>query len=318
LDSAQAEHAAAAPVYFINVGGQLTDTAFDTTYNVDIKLLPFDQHGNVISEGDATEIALTMAVRERRPYPPTFLDLNSVQYPSGTVSLDVQQGANEDTKGIKVEFNRRDFRIYDEVSQNHTDAETVDPTFPAANTTQYAVEVWKDPSGTPALLYTTGWQATATDYAYRSTILRYLDGVLPTELLIKIKTRHTYEAVVYEAIQELIWEFDAGSAELTGDFNLGALADLGVSNVWTAPTTGTYACTIGHVNSGGPIEYRLNGGGWNTAIATSAASGDITGVTASDTIEVRSNGLSLSGVNETIMKIDSPSSAVDAYAIFKV
>ena len=64
--------------------------------------------------------------------------------------------------------------------------------------------------------------------------------------------------------------------------------------------------------------YRLNCGGWNTAIATDAVSGDITGVTASDTIEVRSNGLSLPGVNETIMRIDSPSSAVDAYAIFKV
>lgn len=320
LDSAQGAHSSAAAVYFIGVGGELTDTSFDTTYNVHIRLLPFDLHGNMVDEEhpSLTQIAVAMATRERRPYPPTFMDLNSTQYPSGTVSLDVQHGANEDTKGIKVEFNRRDFRIYDEASQNHTDAETIDPTFPAANNTQYAVEVWKDPSGTPTLLYTTGWQATAADYAYRSTILRHLDGVLPSELLIKIKTRHTHTSVVYEARYTLDFEFDAASSELTGDFNFGSLADLAVSNSWTAPDTGSYSCTIGHVNSGGPIQYRLNGGGWLTAIATSSASGSIPGVTANDTIEVRSNGLTLTGVNETIMKVDSPSSAEDAYAIFEV
>lgn len=318
LDSAQAEHADATSVYFIGVGGELTDTAFTTTYNVHIKLLPFDDKGNVVSEASANQIAITMNNREKRPYPPTFMDLNSTQYPAGTVSLDVQHGANEDTKGIKVEFNRRDYRIYDEVSQNHTDASTINNDFPTNNTTEYAVEVWKDPSGTPALLYTTGWQSTATDYAYRSTILRYLDGVLPSELLIKVKTRHTYSAVVYEALYKLEWDFASSSSELSGDFNFGSLTDTEVSNSWTAPDTGSYSCSIGHVNSGGPIEYRLNGGSWNTAIATSSATGNIPGVTASDTIEVRSNGLTLTGVNETIMKVNSPASAEDAYTIFEV
>lgn len=318
LDSAQDSHAAAAAVYFLNTGGVLTDTAFALTNNVHLRFLPYDIHGNVVSESDGglTQIALTLATRERRPYPPTFMDLNSTQYPAGTVSLDTQHGANEDTKGVEVEWNRRDFRIYDEVSQNHTDAETIDPTFPAANTTEYAVEVYKVVGGTPTLLYTTGWQATAADYAYRSTILRYMDGVIPDEMEVRIKTRHTHTAVVYEAIYTLDWRFDSASTELAGDFNFGALVDLDVSNVWTAPTTGTYNCTIGHVNSGGPIEYRLNGGSWVTAIATSAASGSMTGVTASDTIEVRSNGLTLTGVNETIMKVDSSASAEDAYAIF--
>ena len=320
LDTVGVEHADAVAVYFINTGGQITDTAFDLTNNVHIRMLPFDIHGNIVSEGDGglTQIDLTMSNRERRPYPPTNLELNSTQYPSGTVSLDVQHGSIEDDKGIKVEWNRRDFRIYDEVSQLDVDAETLDASFPAANTTEYAVEVWKDPDTTPVLLYTTGWQSTATDYAYRSAILRYLDGVIPSRLRITIKTRHTHTSVVYEATQTLNWDFDSASSELSGNFNFGALTDLTISNVWTAPDTGSYTCNISTANTGGPIEYRLNGGGWSTAITTSSLTGSIPGVTANDTIEIRSNGLTLAGVSETIFEALSPVSAEDAYAIFEV
>jgi hypothetical protein len=319
LDSAQQSHAAATAVKFIFVGGALTVTAFPLTNNVDIKLLPYDLHGNQVSESDAalTTISLTMANRERRPYPPTFTELNGTQYPTGSVSLDVQQGSIEDDKGIEIEFNRRDYRIYDEVSQNATDAETLDPTFPAANTTEYAIEVWKDPSGTPSLLYTTGWQSTKIDYAYRTAILRYMDGVIPSELRIKIKTRHTFDTVVYEATQTLDWDFLCGSAELSGDQNMGVLGNTEISTSWTAPDTGSYSCTIGRANTAGPIEYRLNGGGWLTCIAQSATTGSMTGVTSGDTIEIRANGLALGGgATETIFRANSPTSAEDAYAIF--
>jgi hypothetical protein len=318
LDSAQASHNDEDAVFFINIGGDMADTSFVLTNTVQMKLLPYDFHGNMVSESDAglTVLSVTMNSRERRPYPPTFMELNSSQYPSGTVSLDIQHGANEDTKGIAVEWNRRDFRIYDEVSQYDVDASTINGDFPANNTTEYAIEVWNDPDGTPALLFTTGWQNTAIDYAYRSTILRYTDGVIPDRLRIKIKTRHVYESVTYEAIQTVDWDFDSASSELAGDFNLGALGDTEVSNSWTAPDTGTYACTIGNANTSGPIEARINGGSWATVISTSSTSGNLTGVTAGDTIEVRSNGLSLSGVNETIFRMDSPVSSEDAYAIF--
>jgi hypothetical protein len=40
LDSAQKEHAANTPVYLIFFGAGLTDTTFDPTFNVDIKLIP--------------------------------------------------------------------------------------------------------------------------------------------------------------------------------------------------------------------------------------------------------------------------------------
>ncbi len=318
LDSAQHSHASAASVLFINAGGTITDTAFTLTNNIHIRLLPFDVHDNVISEGDGdlTQIALTMDNRERRPYCPTFLSVNGTDWNPSPISMDASHGATEDDKGFDVGWTRRDFRIYDEVSQNHTDAETIDPTFPAANTTEYAVEITNDPLGTPTLLYSTAWQSTAADHAFRSTILRYTGGIIPTFIQIAIKTRHIVDAVTFESRYNLDYNFTTASAELTGDFNLGVLENQDVSNAWTAPDTGNYTLTMGHANTGGPIQYRLNGGSWLEAIATSATAGSIPGVTANDTIEVRSNGLTLSGVNETILRIDSPSSAEDAYAIF--
>lgn len=318
LDSAQTLHADEASVYFISIGGELTETSFALTNTVQLKLLPFNLSDDYVSESDPglTVLSVTMSSRERKPYPPTFMVLNSTQYPTGTVSLDVQQGANEDTKGIAVEFNRRDFRIYDEVSQYDTDASAINGDFPSNNTTEYALEVWDDPDGSPSLLYTTGWQSTATDYAYRSTILRYTDGDIPSKLRVKIKTRHVYETVTYEATQTLDWDFDTASSELSGDHNFGVLEDTDVSASWTAPDTGTYSCTIGHANSGGDIEGRINGGSWGTIISSGNTSGNLAGVTAGDTIEIRSNGLTLSGVDETIFRMDSPSSAEDAYAIF--
>ncbi len=317
LDSAQAEHADEAVVYFLSAGTELTATVFNTGNTVELKLLPYDLEGNQVSESDPglTVLSVGMVVRERRPYPPTFMDLNGFQYPVTDVTLDPQQGSNEDEKGIEVEFNRRDYRILDEVSQNHTDAESLDATFPAANTTEYALEVWNDPDGTPALLYTTDWQSTATDYAYRTRVLRYMGGQTPARMRIVIKTRHIVDAVTYEATQQLSFDFDSISPQLNGDQNMGVLSDLETSTSWTAPDTGTYTFSLGHANTGGDIEAQLNGGGWAAIIATGNLTGDLVGVTAADTIEIRANGLSAT-VDETILRIDSPVSDQDGFAIF--
>lgn len=319
LDSAQDDHIETAPVYLINVGGTTTDTAFITTNNVHLRLLPFDFHGNMISELDVglTQIELTMSNREKRPYTPTFLSVNGTDWNPGTISMDASHGATEDDKGFNIGWTRRDFRIYDEVSQNHTDANTIDPTFPAANTTEYAIEIINDPLGSPTSLFTTTWQSTAADHAFRTPILRYTDGVIPTMLKILVKTRHTYDAVVYESHQCLCYDFATASAELAGDFNLGALENQDVSNSWTAPDTGSYDFTMGHANTTGFIQARINGGSWSNVILVNQTSGTLAGVTVGDTIEVRTNtSLTLSGVTETILRINSPSSAEDAYAIF--
>lgn len=321
LDSAQHFHLATAPVYLIMSGGSLTTTSFNTTYNIHIRLLPFDIHGNIVSEGDAglTQIALTMDNRERRPYCPTFLNVNGTDWNPSPISMDASHGATEDDKGFDVGWTRRDFRIYDEVSQNHTDASTINGDFPANNTTEYALEVTNDPLGTPILLFSTAWQSTASDHAFRSTILRYTNGVIPTMLQIAVRTRHVYSSVTYEARYALDYNFITTSAELSGDFNFGALANQVVSNAWTAPDTGSYGFTIGHANTTGFIQARINGGTWGNVILANQTTGTLAGVTAGDTIEVRTNtSLTLSGVTETILRVDSPTSAEDAYAIFTV
>lgn len=316
LDSAQASHADEAAVYFICAGGALTDTAFATTNYVDLKLLPFDVHGNEVSESDGglTTIQLQMANRERRPYPPTFPEVNGTTYPTIAQNLDTQWGSSEDTKGLKIEWNRRDFRIYDETSQYTVDASTINGDFPSNNSTEYAVEIWNDPDGTPTLLFTTGWQSTATDYAYRTEILRYTNGVEPSRLRIKIKTRHTYESVVYEASQTVDWDFDVTSTELDGDHNWGALTASTGSATWTVPDTGTYAFSVGTaLDSGASVEARINGGSWTPVITGGGTGGNLAGVTAGDTIEVRHDDSTSGG--QTLLTVDSPTSAEDAYAI---
>jgi len=200
------------------------------------------------------------------------------------------------------------------VSQHGVDASTINGDFPSNNTTQYAVEVWNDPDGTPTLLYTTGWQSTATDHLYRTEILRWLDGVLPTKLRVKLKTRHTYATVVYAALQTVDWDFDVSSSELSGDHNFGTLSPSETSTSWTAPDTGTYAFSLGTaLDSGALVEARINGGSWGTVISGGASSGNLAGVTAGDTVEVRHDDSASSG--QTILRVNSPTSAEDGYAI---
>jgi len=317
LDTAQQSHADATDVWFIFGGGDLTDTAFTITHNVDLKLLPYDHSGNQVSESDGALVILqeTMNSRERRPYPPTFMEIHTVEYPTGTQTLDTAYGGStEDDKGLRVDWNRRDYRIYDEMSQHAVDASTINGDFPSNNTTQYAVEVWNDPDGTPTLLYTTGWQATATDYVYRTQILRQTAGVVPSRMRLKIKTRHTYSAVVYEATQTLDWDFDTSSAQLAGDKNWGVLAASTASSTWTAPSTGTYNFYLGTaIDSSAKVQARINSGSWVDVITAGGTSGNLAGVTAGDTIEVQHDDSTTGG--ETFLLVDSPSSAEDAYAI---
>ncbi len=318
LDSAMIEHLDTAAVYFINSGSQLTDTAFTITYNVDLKLLPFDTSGNVVSEVDAglTVLQVAMDSRERRPYPPTFLEINGVDYEADPVSMDVQHGANHDTKGFDVAWNRRDYRIFDEVSQNHTDAESIDATFPAANTTEYAEEVWSD-GPSPVLLFTTPWAAAGTEHAYRTAILAHLDGEIPAAIIIKIKTRHVFESVTYEALQKLEYEFLTFSTELADFTNMGVKLNQEISDVFVAPDDGTYDLEMGVANSTGFVQARINGGSWVNEILVNQTSGTITGLTAGDTIEVRSNtSLSLT-TPDTMLIITPPISTTEGgYCIF--
>jgi len=320
MDTAERAHATGATVYFLLGYGALTDTAFPVGNHVDIRLLPYrDSDLAQISESDGglTEIEIDTDYRERKPYPPSQLELNGTVYPSSTVELDTQSGSTEDTKGIEVEFNRRDWRIYDEASQLTTDAEDINSDFPTNNTTQYRMRVYNDPSGANTLLFTVAYATvtkTGSILASRTEILRYTSGVIPTEMRISITARHTDEySVVREADQDLYFDFDTQSTELANDHNWGVVSSVDTyTGNWTAPDTGSYSFKLG--TSGPSIWASVNGGAEQQIITAGSTTGSLTGVTASDTIKVKYKG-SVTG-NETIVLVESPVDTEDAYVVF--
>jgi len=301
-DTAQATHVDALKVWFLSTGGGIADTAFTNDYNVDLKLLPYDQHGNKVSISDAalTVIAVDLDFRPRRPYPPTFLKWNASGYPT-TVTI---------TSDVVVTFNRRDFRILNENSQHATDAETIDPTFPANNSTMYRLKLWDDTS----LVYTGAWNAGAATLTMTfEKILRYLDG-LPSTLKMSLDTKHTYSSVDYESTQEIEHSASVNSSTFDDDHWFGVCSpSTTCPNAWTnVPDTGSYGFTIG-TNLSGDVEGRINGGSWVQVIASGNTVGSLTGVTAADTIEVRH--LDSSSSDEILLTVNSPTSSVDGFGI---
>jgi len=271
------------------------------TYNVDLKLLPYDAVGNKVSAVDAglTVIQLTLNNRERRPYPPTMVEWNSSQYPT-TVNI---------TSDVTVDYNRRDYRILNEQSQNAVDAETIDPTFPANNDTRYRLKLYDGVS----LVYTAPWNAAgAATYDMEFVkILRYLDG-LPTTLKMTVDTRHTYSSVDYESRQEVLHEATVTASSYDDDFWLGVMAPSTASNIWTAPQTGTYAFTLASTIAG-DVEARINSGSWVQVIASGNPTGNLAGVTASDTIEVQH--LDSASSDEVLLTIAAPSGTEDGFGV---
>lgn len=282
LDSAPASHATNDRVWVLF--GNLTDRAFTAGGNVDIKLLPRSPTQSLL-ESSATAISLTMDNRGRRPYPPVRLTVNGNVYPGSAQELDTLFGSGLDERGLAIGYRRRDFRNTDEAAA--VVAETVPADFPAANTTQYAVEVRNDPAGTNTLLYTIPWNAgTAAINLSRTRILRFTSGSIPSTMRVRIKTRHTYEGVVREALQTTDWDFSTQSTLLSGDFNFGVLAANVDSADFTAPATDTYTVNIGTALASGNVQYRLNAGSWTNVITAGNTTGNFA-ATAADTIEVR-------------------------------
>lgn len=300
LDTAQASHTDADTVYFLT-GGELTVTVFDTTYNIDLKLLPYDQVGNKVAESDAgiTVLQVDNDNRAKKPYPPTFIDWNSSEYPA-TVDI---------TSDVLVEFNRRDYRIQNEHSQHHTDASTINGDFPSNNNTKYRLYLYSGAS----VVHTGAWNAGAASLTMTfEKILRYLNG-LPTTLKMGVHTKHTVSSVDYEADQDVIWSATVQSSSYDDDHWFGICTpSTACPNSWTAPDTGTYGFTIG-TSISGDVEARINGGSWQQVIVSGNTTGNLTGVTASDTIEVRH--LDSTSSDEVLLTIAAPSGTEDGFGI---
>lgn len=301
-DTAQTTHVNALKVWFLSTGGGIADTTFTNDYNVELKLLPYDQHGNKVSAADAalTVIDVDLDYRPRRPYPPTFMEWASLGYPA-TVTI---------TSDVVVTFNRRDYRILNEYSQHATDASTINGDFPANNNTKYRLKLWDGVT----LKHTGAWNAGAAAVTMTfEKILRFLDG-LPTTLKMSLDTKHTYSAVDYESTQEIFHSASVNSSIYDNDFWFGVCSpSTTCPNIWTSvPDTGTYAFTIG-TSLSGDVEARINSGSWVQVIASGNTNGNLAGVTAGDTIEVKH--LDSSSSDEVLLTVNSPTSSVDGFGI---
>lgn len=265
---------------------------------VDVELIPLTDSSEMLP-ADVSEDSITLDYRAWRPYPPTRLNLNSSLYPA-TVDIDLD---------VEVSFNRRDFRIYDEASQLEVDAATINADFPANNNTEYQLQLLS--GGTP--VFTSAWNDGSASFAAmtRTQIIYYYDG-LPLELEVAVNTRHTYDAVVYEALQDAEHTATVDS-DLIGDVYLGIMDTGQLSEPWTAPDTGDYDFELELaiasdlqvlVNSTFPLQ---------TVILAGNTTGTLTGITAGDIIEVRHTDSSSS--DQVLLTIDSPISAEDAFGV---
>jgi hypothetical protein len=311
LDSVQGEHAAGTPVYFVFTGANTSNESIPAGHNVDVLLLP-RSYSDTVAEGDATAISFSMQNRTRRPYPPTAWEINSLSYPA---SVSLEAGGTGEADGIPMDFIRRDFRNGNEVESLLTDAATLYADFPTINNTTHEVVVIDDPSGTPTTLLTYDLGSAASGEIPRLEILKATDGVLPTELEFRLRSRHDFGGTSYTSLYELEHSFTVTSA-LTGLFNFGALDTDEWSASYTADAAGRHSFTLSSSFAAGDVTYRLNGGGSSTLIAAGATVGSISGVSIGDTIEIRHQS-SVSG-SLKLLTMTAASGGTDGYAVLYV
>ena len=309
LDSVQGDHAPAASVFFLFVSGGLEDQDLVAGSTYDVKLLPYSAYDQVL-ESAVTATVVPMVNRLRNPYPPSQLKLNTVADDTTNVSL--EGTGSGDTTGILLDLTRRDYRTADEVVALTVDAAVLFADFPTLNTYEHQIEVRNDPAGANTLLYTVAYTNAASLTLFRNLILKGTDGVIPTTLGLVITSRHTYETVQRTSTFNKTWAFTVATA-LSGQFNFGALDTNEVSNLYTATVNGTYNFTIATALATGNVEYRLNAGAFTTLISTGNTTGNIPGVVATDTIEIRHTS-STSGTL-TFLAMDAPGAGQDGYGI---
>lgn len=286
MDSAQQFHAAGTPVYVIHLGGALTLSQFNNNDNVELVLLPTSATDQV-DEGSATPILIEpMVDRTLRPYPPSRVTIDNIEWGT-TTSLEADGTVDEDFS-FDVELFRRDFRIstLNEITGLQTEAETAFPDFPTANNTRQVVDIYDDPDGANTFLFSTTFSVQTTAML-RIDILKATDGILPTRLGVVCSSLHDFEgATDLASVNDLSFQFDVTSA-LTGQFEFGALDTNDLSNLYAATVAGTYNFTLSSSFTVGDVEYRINGGAWQTLITAGGTVGSIAGVVISDTIEVQ-------------------------------
>lgn len=277
LDSVQGNHSAGDDVYLVFVGGNITETTFPDTYNVDIELRM--RSAQETFSGSVTAISLTMQRRARRPYPPSSPRYNSSGSQWNTPNLEAN-GSGLNGVGFDIEWWRRRFDATNEVDELLAD-KTVDAS------TEYRVRVYVDPTGGNDLAFDSGWVTGAGPVTpTQAEIATY--GAAGTELRITIETRHDIDSLSdLEALQTLTHDVTPTSTR-TSQFYLGGdLGALATSNAYAVVNAGVHNVNIGAAYSSANVEARINGGAWSTIIAAGNTTGATASLSVSDTIELR-------------------------------
>jgi hypothetical protein len=324
MDTARADHTAGAKVFVLR-GHMPGNRSYAQAATVSSQFRPAT-YSNILEEGDANTESTSLANRGRRPYPPTEMKVgpngSTTRYPTGTISLDSTTaiGSGVDDVGFDVEFWRRDYREYDEITSATGDSGEL-----SATATKYRLTLTEDPDGTPDALFTSAWDASTGNNlqsATRTDILANNDGDVPSgsgdDLQVEVETRHTYDSIFREAAINETWAFDVSSAfiaSFTGGNNTGARATSIESASMTATDNGTYTFTMGtDVLTSGKLEARINAGTWvDVILSGDGLSGTLAGVATNDLITWRHTEASSNG--NTFLTIDGPSTAKDGYGV---
>lgn len=309
MDTVPQEHATGTKVYLVSASG-LSDTPLPATNVVDVKLQT-ESASDLLAEGTATTVQITMADRFRAPYPPTNLDFNTVAW-DPTVDLDDLQsgGSGFEDQGILLDFLRRDYRLIDEVENSLTDAVTRDANFLTDTSTEYRVRIINDPAGTNNTIITSDWFTANTAFFSRTEILDSMTtaGEIPSTLRFEVDTRHVIEGDTVNAVNPAAWTFST-SSDLDGDFNFGSVSGNTQTTSWIAPVSGSYSITID--SSPGELQVNVDSGGFVGRVGVGNSFGTFT-ANAGNTIVVRQ--VSASGTYQKLYTITS--SGGNAYGIF--
>lgn len=319
LDSVQADHAANADVFIVTAGAGITLDTVEDGNNVDVILIPMSLSDELL-EASATVINFQMDKRNLRPYPPSLLSLNTVDWDTTAVDLQSAGSGFEDFSAT-LAYRRRDFRVADgnnEILALLTDAVTfaAGDSFPGDNSTDHDIEVRHDPSGTNELILNTTIAGT-TFQLQLIDIWIGLNGAAPTgDIRVICTASHTDLASgsTLTARQDLVHDFTVAN-DKSGEFEFGLLSIGEGSALYTVTDVGVHAFTLSSATAVGDIEFQINGGGWNQLIAQGGTTGNTASLSVSDTIEVRHQ--SSDSNLKKVLTMNAAAAAQDGFAVLE-
>ena len=315
LDSVQADHAINSDVFIITSGAGISADSIPETNNVDVLLIPISL-SDELAEVSAVEIAFLMAKRNRAPYPPSLLSLNTVDWDTTLVAMnDVGTFSGEDLSATLV-FRRRDYRVADgnnEILSLLSDAVVFagGDAFPGDNSTDHDFEIRHDPDGTNDFIASGTFSGTIYQFE-RLDMFIALNGAVPTgPMEITVTASHTDGGETVTSVQSLVHRFTVDNVRV-GAFEFGLLSIAETSASYTVDAAGVHVFTLSTITAVGDVEQRINGGSWTQLIAQGVTGGSTASLSVSDTIEIRHQSTDTNLRKE--LRLVAPGSGTNGFA----